>query len=341
VRTDLTEAVERNSARTERATKFAAWLSDRSKAGVLAFPLTPFTSGGEVDLEVCRLHVRRQLAARPGAIFTCCGTGEFFSLSEDEYRDVVAISVQEAAGAVPVVAGTGYGWAQAARFAGIAATAGADGALVLPHYLVDAPQRGLVEHVRELAKRTDLPLIVYQRGNVKYSAVSVVDIAQLPTVVGLKDGHSDFDQLQRLRLAIPKDFLFFNGSLTAEMQARAYASIGIPTYSSSVHSFAPEIASTFFGAFHAGDTKLAELLLSSFYWPLSELRDKCPGYGVSLVKAAARLRGEPVGPVRAPLVGPSDDHFESLERIVRNGLELVGAEFRLPNGEQGRLGDRH
>jgi 5-dehydro-4-deoxyglucarate dehydratase len=271
--------------------------------------------------------MRRQLAAGPGALFTCCGTGEFFSLSEDEYGDVVAIAVEEAAGKVPVVAGIGYGWAQAARFAAIADGAGADGALVLPHYLVEAPQPGLVQHVRELAKRTDLPLIVYQRGNVKYTAVSAVDISQLPTVVGLKDGHSDFDQLQRLRLAVPYDFLFLNGSLTAEMQARAYASIGIPTYSSSVHSFAPEIATSFFRAFHASDTKLVDLLLSSFYWPLSELRDKCAGYGVSLVKAAARLRGDPVGPVRAPLAGPSEDHLPPLERIVRKGLELVGAEL--------------
>ncbi|WP_043676499.1 5-dehydro-4-deoxyglucarate dehydratase [Streptomyces xylophagus] len=300
-------------------------LRDGMVAGVLSFPLTSFHDDGSLDPDGFRTHVTAQIATAPGAIFPACGTGEFFSLDEDEYRQVVTIAVQEAAGRVPVVAGVGYGWAQATRFAHIAEEAGADALLVLPHYLVAAPQDGLVAQLEQLAARTRLPLIAYQRGQVAYTASSLRRIADIPGVIGLKDGHSDLDRLQRLTLAAPEGFLFFNGASTAEIQARAYATVGVPAYSSAVHAFAPEIANAFFGALRDGDEKTVEKLLRDFYVPFVELRDRVPGYAVSLVKAAARLRGRPVGPVRAPLTDPSAADLADLTTLLATGLDLVGA----------------
>ncbi|MFD8303399.1 5-dehydro-4-deoxyglucarate dehydratase [Streptomyces sp. NPDC059690] len=295
------------------------------ESGVLSFPLTSFHDDGSLDPDGFRAHVAAQLATAPGAVFPACGTGEFFSLDEEEYRRVVTIAVQEAGGKVPVVAGVGYGWAQAARFARIAEEAGADALLVLPHYLVTAPQDGLVAQLERLAARTGLPLIAYQRGQVTYTPAALRRIADIPHVIGLKDGHSDLDRLQRLTLAAPEGFLFFNGAATAEIQARAYATVGVPAYSSAVHAFAPEIANAFFTALRSGDDKGVERLLRDFYVPLVELRDRVPGYAVSLVKAAARLRGRPVGPVRAPLTDPSPADLADLETLLASGLDLVGA----------------
>ncbi|MEV0483246.1 5-dehydro-4-deoxyglucarate dehydratase [Streptomyces sp. NPDC050508] len=293
--------------------------------GVLSFPLTSFHDDGSLDPDGFRTHVAARIATAPGAVFPACGTGEFFSLDEDEYRTVVTITVEEAAGRVPVVAGVGYGWAQAARFTRIAEEAGADALLVLPHYLVTAPQDGLVAQLEQLATRTRLPLIAYQRGQVAYGLDAFRRIAQIPGVIGLKDGHSDLDRLQRLTLAAPEGFLFFNGASTAEIQARAYATVGVPAYSSAVHAFAPEIANAFFAALRDGDDKTVEKLLRDFYVPLVELRDRVPGYAVSLVKAAARLRGHPVGPVRAPLTDPSAADLADLTTLLTTGLDLVGA----------------
>ncbi|MFG2787325.1 5-dehydro-4-deoxyglucarate dehydratase [Streptomyces sp. NPDC048419] len=293
--------------------------------GVLSFPLTSFHEDGSLDPESCRTHVAAQLETAPGAVFPACGTGEFFSLDEDEYRQVVTIAVEEAGGRVPVVAGIGYGWAQAVRFARIAEEAGADALLVLPHYLVAAPQDGLVAQLEQIAARTRLPLIAYQRGQVAFTADSLRRIARIPNVIGLKDGHSDLDRLQRLTLAAPEDFLFFNGASTAEIQARAYATVGVAAYSSAVHAFAPEIANAFFTALQKEDLATVETLLRDFYVPLVELRDRVPGYAVSLVKAAARLRGRPVGPVRAPLTDPSAADLADLKTLLTTGLDLVGA----------------
>ncbi|MBJ7903631.1 5-dehydro-4-deoxyglucarate dehydratase [Streptomyces sp. DSM 110735] len=293
--------------------------------GVLSFPLTAFHDDGTLDPEGFRAHVSSRLAAGPGALFPACGTGEFFSLDEDEYRQVVALAVEEAAGRVPVVAGTGYGWAQAARFARIAEEAGADALLVLPHYLTAAPQSGLVAQLEQLAARTRLPLITYQRGQVAYDTGSLRRLTRIPQVIGLKDGHGDLDRLRRLTLAAPEDFLFFNGAATAELQARAYAAVGVPAYSSAVHAFAPEIADAFFTALRGGDHGTTEKLLREFYGPFADFRDRVPGYAVSLVKAAARLRGQRVGPVRAPLTDPSDADLGVLRELLATGLDLVGA----------------
>ena len=294
-------------------------------AGVLSFPLTAFDIDGGIDPEGFRAHLRHQLAAGPGALFACCGTGEFFSLAEDEYATLVALAVEETGGEVPVIAGVGYGWPQAVRFAAAAVEAGADGGLLMPPYLVETSQAGIVAHVREIATRTSLPLIVYQRAQVTLSVETVRELAGIESVLGVKDGHGDLDRMLRLRLAAPADWLFFNGVATAEMQAQAYASIGVPAYSSAVHAFAPEIAGAFFRALHAGDGDAMDELLRRFYLPLVELRDEGVGYAVSLVKAAARLRGAPVGPVRAPLTDPPPEHMARLERLLATGLDLVGA----------------
>ncbi|WP_121708897.1 5-dehydro-4-deoxyglucarate dehydratase [Streptomyces sp. E5N91] len=312
-------------------------LREGMAASVLSLPLTSFHEDGSFDAHGYRAYVAERLAAGPGALFPACGTGEFFSLDEDEYRQAVAIAVEETTGSVPVVAGTGYGWAQALRFARIAEDAGADALLVMPHHLTAAPQDGLVAQMERIAAGTRLPLVAYRRGQVAYTAESVRRLARVPGVIGLKGGHSDLDRLQRAVLAAPDDFLFFNGAATAEVQARSphartgsrggtpIAAVGVPAYSSAVHAFAPEIANAFLAALRGGDTGTVDKLLRDFDVPLVELRDRVPGYAVSLVKAAARLRGCPVGPVRAPLTDPSPADLAALKTLLTTGLDLVGA----------------
>jgi 5-dehydro-4-deoxyglucarate dehydratase len=135
----------------------AQQLRDGTAGGALSFPLASFRGDGSLGLDAYLVYLAGRLATAPGAVFPACGTGEFFSLDEDEYRAVVQAAVELADGRTPVVAGIGYGWAQAvrfARFARIAEDAGADAALVLPHHLVSAPQDGLVEQLRRIAGGT-------------------------------------------------------------------------------------------------------------------------------------------------------------------------------------------
>src|SRR5689334_24879691 len=142
--------------------------------GLLSFPLTPFTAGDKVDLDVFAEHVARQVEAGPSGLFVACGTGAYTALSLSEYRDVVTTAVRVAAGRVPVYAGAGGGPQQARDFASAAAESGANGLLLLPPYLVACTPEGLVRHVTYVAEATPLPLVVYQRANAVLSPSAAV-----------------------------------------------------------------------------------------------------------------------------------------------------------------------
>ncbi|AIA02890.1 5-dehydro-4-deoxyglucarate dehydratase [Streptomyces noursei] len=305
-------------------------LTDRLD-GLLFFPVTAFAPDGAPDLDAFRAHVRGGIDAGAGAVFACCGTGEFHALAPEEYAACVAAAVAEAAGRVPVLAGTGYGTALATHFARLAQTAGADGLLAMPPYLVRADQPGLLRHYAALAAATALPVIVYQRDNAVFAPDTVAALARTPGVIGLKDGLGDLDLLQRIISAVRTDaagrpFCYFNGLPTAELTGPAYRGLGVRLYSSAVFAFAPEIALAFHRALDDGDDATTTRLLDGFYRPLVELRNEGRGYAVSLVKAGVGLRGgPPVGGVRPPLSDPRPAHVERLARLLDHGLELAAA----------------
>lgn len=296
--------------------------------GLLFFPVTAFGRDGGLDLDAYRAHVRAGVDAGAAAVFACCGTGEFHALTPEEFGRCVAAAVEAAAGRVPVLAGTGYGTALALSYAAIAEQAGADGLLAMPPYLVAADQQGLLRHYTALAAGTSLDLIVYQRDNAVLEPETVVALARVPGIVGLKDGVGDLDLMQRIvsavRCELPgRDFLYFNGLPTAELTALAYRGIGITRYSSAVYAFSPEIALAFHTALTTGDDSTAERLLDGFYRPLADLRRKGRGYAVALVKAGVRLRGADVGEVRPPLSEPAAAHVRELGDLVERGLALL------------------
>jgi 5-dehydro-4-deoxyglucarate dehydratase len=305
-------------------------LGDRL-GGLLFFPVTPADGSGRLAADIYREHLRASVRAGCGAVFACCGTGEFVALDLEEYASAVEVAVREVAGEVPVVAGIGYGTALARRYADLAAHAGADGLLVLPPYLLNADQDGLRRHYLALADSTGLDLILYQRDNAVFTPETVATLAQHPRIVGLKDGHGDLDLLLRTIRAVAntpgtEGFRYLNGMPTAEMSAPAFAGIGVSLYSSAVFCFAPDIALAFHGAVNGGDTDLRDRLLDCFYRPFVELRQRGPNYAVSLVKAGVRLAGLDVGQVRPPLTEPDPATVKELAGLVE-ATRAVLAEY--------------
>ena len=298
--------------------------------GVLFFPVTPFAADGSLDEERLAQHIESGVAAGAGGVFVTCGTGEFHALSAEEVERATRVAVTTTAGRVPVLAAAGGPAPVARDQATRVERAGADGILLLPPYLVSAPQQGLVRYVEEVIAATDLPVVFYQRGTARLTAETAAEIAALPGVVGLKDGIGDIERMHRIVRAVravpgTEDFQFFNGLPTAEMTAPAYQGVGVELYSSAVFAFAPEIALAFHRALAEDDEALVSRLLDEFYGPLVALRDEVPGYAVSLVKAGVTLRGLDVGGVRAPLLDPTPDHVARLSKLLDHGLEVVGA----------------
>lgn len=294
--------------------------------GVLFFPVTPFDRSDRIDHALLSEHVASGVASGAAGVFAACGTGEFHALSAAEAAAVVGTAVEAAGAAAPVLAGVGGPLGHAREVASAAAAHGASGLLVMPPYLVQAPQDGLLRYVEALAETTPLPLIVYHRGNSTLTEASVERLLDLPRVVGIKDGVGDIALAQRFVLAAERagrELLFFNGLLTAELSQAAYRSIGVPLYSSAVFAMAPDIATAFFASYRAGDEARQRHLLDRFFVPLVRLRDETPGFAVSLIKAGLRLAGLPVGSVRAPLIDPSPEQTRRLRSIIDAGREAL------------------
>ena len=297
---------------------------------LLSFPLTPFGADGEVDHRALAEHVRRQIDAGPSALFVACGTGEFPALDADEVAGIVRTTVDAAAGRLPVFCGAGGGPRIARGFVRAARESGSDGVLLLPPYLVAAAGRGLIDHVRYVTQDEALPVILYQRANAVVTPAAAVELLDVPTVIGVKDGIGDIDAMVRVVTTVrasghdrAASLLFMNGLPTAEVSARPYRAIGVPAYSSAVLNFAPDIASAFWRALTSGDASMVDSLLAAFYVPFAALRDVNPGYAVSLVKCGARLAGFDVGPVRPPLLEPTPDEADRLAELIATARHVI------------------
>ncbi|GAA2273772.1 putative 5-dehydro-4-deoxyglucarate dehydratase [Streptomyces ruber] len=300
--------------------------------GVLFFPVTPFTAGGDVDLDALHQHVTAGMEAGPGGVFVACGTGEFHALDLEEFAAVTRTAVDAVGGRVPVYAGAGGSLGLARRFARTAAGSGVDGLLLMPPYLVASPAAGLVAYTRAVAGETDLPVIVYNRANARFDEHSAVEVARLPTVTGLKDGTGDLDLVARVVPAVRealsasgKPFQFFNGMPTAEASQLAYRALGVELYSSAAFAFAPDVSLAFHRAVEEGDQDRVDALLRVFFHPLVRLRQRVPGYAVSLVKAGVTLSGIKAGPVRPPLTPLTEQETEELAAVIAAGRAVLAS----------------
>ena len=157
-------------------------------SGLLSFPVTAFDADGAFAPEPFKAHVDWLSGYPASALFAAGGTGEMFSLTPDEIPTVVA-AAKEAAGDTPIVAGCGYGTEIAVSVAKAVEKAGADGILLLPHYLTEAPQEGLAAHVRAVCNAVDIGVTIYNRGVSKYHPDIVAGLCdELPNLVGFKEG---------------------------------------------------------------------------------------------------------------------------------------------------------
>ena len=271
-------------------------------SGLLSFPVTHFTSDLRFDETAYRQNIAWLAQYDASGLFAAGGTGEFFSLTFDEVEQVVTAAVKETPAELPVVAPVGYGTALAVDLARAAERAGADAILLLPHYLTEASQAGLEAHVRAVCGATDLGVIIYNRSNARYEAPTVERLAaNCPNLIGFKDGIGDIEQMTRVYSRLGNRLLYVGGLPTAEMYALPYLKLGLTTYSSAIFNFLPAWALDFYAAVRGGRRAAVFAALNEFVLPYCDLRNRTPGYAVSIVKAGMKVIGRPAGPVRPPL----------------------------------------
>ncbi|RYY81937.1 MAG: 5-dehydro-4-deoxyglucarate dehydratase, partial [Comamonadaceae bacterium] len=288
-------------------------------SGLLSFPLTDFDADLKFDARGYRERLEWLMPYGATVLFAAGGTGEFFSLEPGEYAEVIKSAADTCRGRVPIVGGAGGGTTLAIRYAQEAERNGAQGVLLLPHYLTEASQDGLVRHVEAVCKSVKIGVIVYNRGATRLDAASLLKLAErCPNLIGFKDGLGDIERVVSIRQQLGDRFVYIGGMPTHEVYAHAYKALGVPTYSSAVFNFIPRTAIAFYNAYASGDTATTGRLIDAFFLPYLAIRNKGEGYAVSIVKAGATIVGRSAGPVRPPLTDLKPAEVEELAALIRS-----------------------
>jgi 5-dehydro-4-deoxyglucarate dehydratase len=293
-------------------------LKETIGSGLLSFPLTDFDAQGEFNPAGYAQRLEWLAPYGATALFAAGGTGEFFSLGGDEYPRIIETAVDTCRGKVPIIAGAGGPTRFAIQCCKAAEEAGADGVLLLPHYLTEAGQEGLAAHVEAVCRSTRMGVIVYNRGVCRLQpATLALLVERCPNLIGFKDGIGDIELMVAIFQKLGDRVAYLGGLPTAEIFAAAYKALGTPVYSSAVFNFIPRTALQFYEAVRSDDHATQHRLLKDFFMPYLEIRNRGAGYAVSIVKAGAKLVGRDAGPVRAPLTELKPDEMDQLDALIR------------------------
>ncbi|MBQ1094566.1 5-dehydro-4-deoxyglucarate dehydratase [Streptomyces sp. b94] len=292
-------------------------LGHRIGSGLLSFPVTHFADDLSFDEDAYRANITRLGKYQVGGLFAAGGTGEFFSLTPGEVEQVTAAAVQSAPEGTPILAPAGYGTRTACEFAAAAERAGADGILLFPPYLTEGSQEGLAAHVEAVCRATSLGVVVYGRANAVYGADTLARVAEAcPNLIGYKDGVGDVEAMTRIHTRLGDRLTYIGGLPTAEMFALPYLELGVTTYSSALFNFVPEFALSFYDAVREHRREDVARMLNDFVLPYTEIRNRRPGYAVSIVKAGMTAVGHGSGPVRPPLTDLTAGELAELSALI-------------------------
>jgi 4-hydroxy-tetrahydrodipicolinate synthase len=199
--------------------------------GVGTALITPFTQNGDLDEAAVRRLARRQVDA--GVHFLCpCGTtGENPTLTAAERLRVIEIVVEESKGKAPVLAGAGgYDTRELIETAAEMARRGVSGFLSVTPYYNKPTQEGLYQHYRAFAESTPLPIIVYNvpgRTGVNVEPSTLVRLAQIPNIAGVKEASGNVTQMCDIIRVVPSDFLVLSGDDALTLPLMAVGGRGI------------------------------------------------------------------------------------------------------------------
>ena len=301
-------------------TRIKAALSD----GLLSFPVTDLDENGKFNAATFSERLESFVDYHVSAVFVAGGTGEFFSLSKEEYISIVELTSKKINGRVPTISSVGRSIPVAIEYAKIAEAAGIDGLLLMPPYLTECPQDGIVEYAKTIMQNTKLPVIYYNRANGVLSAEHIKILADAcPNFIALKDGTGVIEELNVTIKTLGDRLVYIGGVPTAEIISEAYLSIGVNTYSSAVFNFVPSLANHFYKSLRAGDKETVNKIIAEFFVPFVRLRSKKQGYAVSLIKAGCKLTDKSAGNVRAPLVMPNESECQLLQDLINKEASLI------------------
>ena len=284
--------------------------------------VTPFTKSGELDEQGVRRLGRRQIDAGVHFLVPCGTTGENPTLSLKERTRIVEILVDEAAGAVPVLAGAGgYNTREVIHLADEMRKAGAGGLLsVTPYYNKPTPE-GLFQHFRAIAEATPLPIVLYNvpgRTGVNIDTPTLVRLSGITNIVGVKEASGNVSQMCDVCRAVSPDFIVLSGDDALTLPLMAIGGRGIISVASNEipKEMAQMVEAAERGDFTAARTIHARIL------PLMQINfveaNPVP------VKAAMAEMGLLDEVYRLPMVSPRAESRQKIVSVLKD-LHLVPA----------------
>jgi 4-hydroxy-tetrahydrodipicolinate synthase len=282
--------------------------------------VTPFDEKGRIDFRAIAKLVDWQIERGIDFLVPCGTTGESATLSGEERKAVTAAVVKAAAGRVPVIAGAGGNHtAKAVFWARDAEAVGADGILsVSPMYNKPSPA-GLIRHFEAIAEASELPIIAYNvptRTGTDMDVDTILRLAEIPRIAGLKEASPNFGKIARLMAMLPEDFVVFSGEDSTALALFALGGRGVISVASNE---IPAEMSALCAAALSNEWVEARRLQRK-YLPLMEMNfwESSPGPA----KAALTAMGRCGDTVRLPLVGVRDDTRRRIEKLL-GGLKLL------------------
>jgi 4-hydroxy-tetrahydrodipicolinate synthase len=280
---------------------------------------TPFDAKGAVDERALRSFVEWQISEGIAFLVPCGSTGEAATLELDEHRRVVSITVEQAAGRVPVVAGAGSNdTRRAIVYSRAMAAAGATHLLHVAPMYNKPPQRGLLAHFRAIAEAVDTPIIVYNvpgRTAVNIEAATTLELATVRGIVGVKEASGDLAQITEIIRNRPPAFSVLSGDDALTLAVIAAGGDGVISVTSNA---TPRRMQALVARALAGEMEAARAEhLALTPWMRAAFVESNP----LPVKAALHLMGKMGPDHRLPLVPLAPRHLPT----VREGLTAAGA----------------
>jgi 4-hydroxy-tetrahydrodipicolinate synthase len=280
---------------------------------------TPFTSGGALDERALRGFVDWQIDEGIDFLVPCGSTGEAATMSVAEQRRVVEITVEQARGRVPVVAGASSNdTARAIALSKEMKEAGATHLLHSSPMYNKPPQRGIIAHYQAIADSTDLPIVVYNvpgRTASNVEAATTLELAKHPRIVAVKEASGLLHQITDLIVARPPGFTVLSGDDELTLPILALGGDGLVSVVSNV---VPRLMTELVKLARAGRMQEAQAMhLRLLPWMRAAFIESNP----VPVKAALKMIGKMENVLRLPLVPLAEGNVEA----VRTALKRVGA----------------
>ncbi|MDP8217066.1 MAG: 4-hydroxy-tetrahydrodipicolinate synthase [Candidatus Kaelpia imicola] len=283
--------------------------------GSMVALVTPFKDG-KVDKSGLKKLVRYHIKNNTSALVPCGTTGESATLSEREHETVVETVIEETAGRIPVIAGTGSNSTEEAiRYTKFAQKRGASGALLICPYYNKPTQEGLYQHFKAIAEEVRIPLILYNipsRTGVNMSPETIARLGRrYKNIVGVKEATGSLDQMTAIKSLCPKEFLLISGDDALTLPILSIGGVGVISVLANI---IPREVEDMVRRFESGDLRVARKLHINLY-PL--IKTMFLETNPAPVKTAMGMIGIISDELRLPMVRVSTLNRVKIRSIIK------------------------